>query len=119
MLSLQAVVRGSAARRARVEENTASSAIGAWWRAARDARRLRVARRGVVALQSVVRGRRTRKEVQAICRELGRPLSKGRAATIIQVRCGVRGHPTKRWRQYEWCRGYWILEIACVYQPSY
>lgn len=86
MIALQALWRGRDTRRTIEEQNAASQTLGAWWRAMHEVNRLRIARRGITVLQSVVRGRRGRRGVVALWRELGRRFSEDRAATIIQVR---------------------------------
>lgn len=86
-VALQAIVRGRAARSAVAERRRASTRLAAWWRAAAEAGRYRRARRQVVIVQSLLRGRLGRKEVAARWLELGRRFSKHQAATMIQVRC--------------------------------
>ena len=66
-------------------EDAASSTIGAWWRSARGVERFRLARKGVVALQGIARGRRARREASACWFTLGCRFSRHKAATVIQV----------------------------------
>lgn len=84
---LQALVRARIVRRALAARHDAATKLSAWYRTQREVARLRRARRGVVALQSLVRGRQARRQVLALRVELGRrqPPTKDEAATIIQV----------------------------------
>ena len=83
-------MRGRAARGATQARNHAATVVAAWWRSAAEARRYRRTLRGVVVVQSLLRGRLGREEVAARWMAVGRRFSKHKAATMIQVRYRCR-----------------------------